>query len=135
MQPNHIGPLSCYPTDKPGGPVFLIVASLITVLLSFPLHFMLTYILSHYAGRWPGSRGFEDEIVHGNEITEKEVKVKNGRSIDVVGDDHTISTAEMLRNSKRDSAFGTTLKKGILLGTAVDVNTVADISQIAYAGK
>ena len=115
--------------------MFLIVASLITVLLSFPLHFLLTTILNRYGGRWPASHGFEDDIAQKTQTT-KEVEAAIGsKKLDDTDDDREFNTAELLRNSKRDSAFGTEIKNGISQGTAVDLNTPADISQIAYAGK
>ena len=138
MQPNHIGQLSCYPTNKPGGLVFLIIASLITVLLGLPLHFLLTYALNHFGGNWPGSHGFEDDIIDEEEKLEnkKEIKIKkNSTRDDTMGNFDKLSMAEMLRNSKRYSSFGGEIKKGILRGAAVDSNTADDISQIAYAGK
>ena len=126
--------MSCAPTEKPSGPVFLIIASLITVLLSFPLHFALTTILNRYGGLWPASHGFEDDIANDKQTTKEVDAAMSSKKFDDTGDDREFNTAELLRNSKRDSAFGTEIKNGIIQGTAVDLNTPADISQIAYAG-
>ena len=90
--------------------------------------------MNRYGGRWPASHGFEDDIANDRQTTKDVDAAMSSKKFDDTGDDREFNTAELLRNSKRDSAFGTEIKNGIIQGTAVDLNTPADISQIAYAG-
>lgn len=116
-------------TPAPSDPVFTIIVALLSAIMSIPILIMLNKSLDRYSGNWPGSRGFEDDL---NEV--KKGKEIGGASKRKRDDVHVPTVAEKLRNSTRESAFGEEIKKGLLSGSAIDVASDPNISQIAYTG-
>ena len=80
-------------------------------------------LIDQYASRWPGSRGYEDDITEemSKEKEDKESKERSG----------TEDAVSMIWDSACKSEFGEIVKK------SVQVNAEAHIeqSQMAYAGK
>ena len=121
--------LSCSMTPAPNDPVFTVIVALLSAIMSIPVLIMLKTTLDRYGCNWPGSRGFEDDLINVKKVGERGDLGKNKR-IDV----RQISVAEKLRNSTRESAFGEEIKKRLLSGSAIDVASDPNISQIVYTG-
>ena len=116
-------------TPAPSDPVFTIIVALLSAIMSIPILIMLNKSLDRYSGNWPGSRGFEDDL---DEATKGEEigKARKSERVDI----RVSNVAEKLRNSTRESAFGEEIKKGLLSGSAIDVASDPNTSQIAYTG-
>ena len=116
-------------TPAPNDPVFTVIVALLSAIMSIPVIIMLKTTLDRYGCNWPGSRGFEDDLINVKKVSERGNVGKNKRS-----DVSQISVAEKLRNSTRASAFGEEIKKGLLSGSAINVASDPNISQIVYTG-
>lgn len=91
------------------------------MIMTVPIVMILHYILEEYAGRWPGSRGFEDDVEE-NKSTDK-VKKK--------GDENVAIT---LRNASRQSDYGEVIKRGVMKGGMAGKDPATEFAQMAYAG-
>ena len=114
---------TCSLTPPPSNASFTIIVSLLTLLLSVPLIIIIHLLIDNYASRWPGSRGFEDDIAE-----EMSKEKENKESKEHTGQEDAVA---MIWDSACKSEFGEIVKK------SVQVNTEAHIeeSQMAYAGK
>jgi hypothetical protein len=119
---------SCSLTPPPSNATFTIIVSLLTLLLSVPLIIIIHMIIDNYASRWPGSRGFEDDITEemSKEKAKKEEDTKRSKNKDA---------ASMLWNSACKSEFGEVVKSSAPGKASSGVDAQVEISQMAYAGK
>ena len=103
------------PTD----PIFTILVSLLTVLISIPVTMILTVVLEEYCSKFPGGR------LHGEAfMVEKDESTSTSVS----------KGAQMLTNATNEYGFGDVIRKGIWKGTQSNVNGTSDTSKIAYNG-
>ena len=86
-------------------------------------------IIDNYAGRWPGSRGFEDDI------TEEMSKEKAKKKEEDTKHSKKKDAASMLWNSACKSEFGEVVKSSAPGKESAGVDAQVEISQMAYAGK
>ena len=84
---------------------------------------MIHLLIDNYASRWPGSRGFEDDII--------EQMSKEKENKDDVKHSENEDAASMLWNSACKSEFGEVVKKNV----QVKPDAHIEQSQMAYAGK
>ena len=103
--------------------------SLLTLLLSVPLIIIIHIIIDNYASRWPGSRGFEDDI------TEEMIKEKAKKKEEDTKRSKNKDAASMLWNSACKSEFGEVVKSSAPGKASSGVDAQVEISQMAYAGK
>ena len=106
--------------------------------MSIPITVILHKLLHGPASRWPGRRGFEDDVgknhknskngENGEEGANEQHRENLKRAL------HAIETGERLRNENRESAFGEAIKQGIVRGNAADMSTVSEMANIAYGG-
>lgn len=86
-------------------------------------------IIDNYASRWPGSRGFEDDI------TEEMSKEKAKKKEEDTKRSKNKDAASMLWNSACKSEFGEVVKSSAPGKASSGVDAQVEISQMAYAGK
>lgn len=86
-------------------------------------------IIDNYASRWPGSRGFEDDI------TEEMSKEKAKKKEEDTKRSQKKDAASMLWNSACKSEFGEVVKSSAPAKASAGVDAQVEISQMAYAGK
>ena len=111
---------SCSIRPPPADPAFTILISLLTMIMTVPIVMILHYILEEYAGRWPGSRGFEDDVGD------------DAKSLDKMKADESVAIA--LRNASRQSDYGEVIKRGAMKGGMAGRDPAAEMAQMAYAG-
>ena len=83
-------------------------------------------MIDNYASRWPGSRGYEDDI------TEEMSKQKNDKDIKRL---KVKDAASMLWNTACKSEFGEVVKTSAQIKASAGVDTQTEQSQMAYTGK
>lgn len=114
---------SCSIQAPPTDPAFTILIALLTMIMTIPIVMILHFILQEYAGVWPGSRGFEDDVCEEGKKTDEGVKEPRE------------NVAVKLRNAFRQSDYGEVIKKGIRKGGMAGRDAAAEESQMVYAGK
>ena len=102
------------PTD----PIFTILVSLLTVLISIPVTMILTVVLEEYCSKSAGG-GLPEEAF----MLDKDENIATSVS----------EGAEMLKNAN-EYAFGDVIRKGIWKGSPSNLNGTSDTSKIAYNG-
>ena len=120
---------SCSLTPPPSTASFLIIVSLLTLILSVPLIILVHLLIDKYASRWPGSRGFEDDI------TDEMSKEKEEGEEDDTKHSKNKDAASMLWNSACKSEFGEAVKSSVPIEATAGVDAHVGQSQMAYAGK
>ena len=103
--------------------------SLLTLILSVPLIIVVHLLIDNYASRWPGSRGFEDDI------TEELSKEKEEGEDDDTKHSKNKDAASMLWDSACKSEFGEVVKSSVPIEATAGVDAHVGQSQMAYAGK
>jgi hypothetical protein len=101
----------------------------LTLLLSVPLIILVHLLIDNYASRWPGSRGFEDDI------TEEMSKEKEEGEEEDTKRSKINDAASMLWNSACKSEFGEVVKRSVPIEATAGVDAHVGQSQMAYAGK
>jgi FtsZ-interacting cell division protein ZipA len=122
---------SCSLTPPPSTASFLIIVSLLTLLLSVPLIILVHLLIDKYASRWPGSRGFEDDIT---KEMNKEKEKEEGEEEDTKRS-KSKDAASTLWNSACKSEFGEVVKRSVPIEATAGVDAHVGQSQMAYAGK
>ena len=117
---------TCSLTPPPSNASFTIIVSLLTLLLSVPLIIIIHLLIDKFASRWPGSRGFEDDITKemSKQINNKDVKRLKVKD-----------AAAMLWNTACKSEFGEVVKTSAQIKASAGVDTQTEQSQMAYTGK
>ena len=110
--------LSCSMRPPPTDPIFTILVSLLTVLISIPVTMILTIVLEEYCSKCAGGRSHEEDF-----ILEKNESIATSVSEDT----------PMLKNAN-EYAFGDVIRKGIWKGSPSNVNGTSDTSKTAYNG-
>ena len=114
--------LSCSLRPPPTDPIFTILVSLLTTIITVPILILVHYVLIGYASHEPGRRWFMNETEIEEATSEKKENTKN------------LTTAEKLRNSICSSPFNAEMKRVSPADDLADNFAAGIISQIAYAG-
>ena len=118
--------LSCSLRPPPTGPIFTILVSLLTTIITVPILLLVRYVLLGYASHKPIKRGSIDETEIGEESSKKNKLNRQSAA--------NLTTAEKLRNSICSSPFGKEMKRASPASDLTDSVTAGTISQIAYTG-
>ena len=110
--------LSCSMRPPPTDPIFTILVSLLTVLISIPVTMFLTIVLEEYCSKYAGGRSHEADFM---------VK-KDENFLDSASEG-----APMLKNAN-EYGFGDVIRNGIWRGSPSNVNGTSDTSKTAYNG-
>ena len=112
--------LTCTMRPPPSDPIFTILVSLLTVLISIPVTMGLTVVLEEFCSKYPGRRLHDDDFV----IDRKE-SILTSES----------ESSQMLRNATTEFAFGDVIRKGIWRGSPSNVISSSDNSKVTYNGQ
>ena len=102
------------PTD----PIFTILVSLLTVLISIPVTMILTVVLEEYCSKYAGGR-----------LHEADFMVKKDENIAT-----SVSEGTQMMKNVNEYGFGDVIRNGIWNGSPSNVNGISDTSKTAYNG-
>ena len=93
----------CSITEPPSDPIFIILVSLFTLILSIPILTLLMYVLDEYGSKEPGMKNADELIIKENKIAVRDISEGDGEGEEKEGDSSkSLSASASNKSSERD---------------------------------